>query len=120
MLVTTMKLCLVDKNTPENIIFTFPSLSTSSSKILCVTNLMLKQFVFCIMSNLTYWNFNVFAFSVVVATRLAHHHHRIYYRPKVSSLFFFPWVFIYRWFGNNVCTSANSDCFYKTTNRLWI
>ena len=35
---------------------------------------MLKQFVFCIMSNLIYWNFNVFAFSAVVAIRLAHHH----------------------------------------------
>ena len=42
--------------------------------MLYVTDLMLKQFIFCIMSNLMYWNFNAFAFSAVVAIHLAHHH----------------------------------------------
>ena len=46
--------------------------------------------------------------------------HRIYYRPKVSSFFFFPLGFIYRWFGNNVWSLVISDYFYKTTNQLWI
>ena len=32
-----------------------------------MTDLALKQFIFCILSNLIYWNFNVFAFIAVVA-----------------------------------------------------
>ena len=43
-------------------------MSTSS------TDLVLKQFILCSLSNLIYWNFNVLAFTAVVATHLTRHH----------------------------------------------
>ena len=43
----------------------------------------------------------------------------IYYRPKVSSIFFFPWGFIYQSCQNNVWPLVISDYFRKTTNQLW-
>ena len=41
---------------------------------MCVAHFVRKQFVFCNLSNLIYWNLNVFAFSAVVVIHLTHHH----------------------------------------------
>ena len=39
-----------------------------------MTDVVLKQFIPCILSNLIYWNFNVSAFTAVAAIHLTHHH----------------------------------------------
>ena len=41
---------------------------------MCGADFVLKQFIFCFLSNLIYWNFNIFAFSAVVAIHLTHPH----------------------------------------------
>ena len=46
--------------------------------------------------------------------------HRIYYWPKISSFFSFPWGFIYWRCRNNVLPLVISDYFHETTNQFWI
>ena len=70
--------------------------------------------------------FQRFAFSAVVAFHLTHCHsgvnaeltlHRIYYWPKISSLFSFLWGFIYRTCRSNVLSLVISNYFHKTNQR---
>ena len=90
-----------------------------------MTDLVLKQFIFCVLSNLIYWNFNVFAFSAVVIIHLTHYHSGVNTELTIAENLFFGQKFLVSsshgvLYIDSVKTTFghwSSDCSHKITEQ---